>query len=1534
MATLDPKRTKRHLDAFDWDPLFREELGWLKSDGLAALELEVGGEVFGFTPVAHLGGVVAFEVASPDGRIPGTPVRRMVHKAVEPSAREHILLFTDGRRTQTVWSYPVYDGTALKTARSHHFVKGQPPDLFISKLAGLFFDMEELSDSGDASLVEVTRRVRSALDVEQVTKKFYAAFKGEQEALAERHITGIDAERTRRHYASVLLTRLMFVYFLQKKGFLDSGDRDYLGSKLAAHQAHIRGILDPPSLYRRFLRPLFFEGFALRPAERSDETNALLGDIRYLNGGLFLEHPIEEDHPDLDVADAAVEGILGVFDRFTWHLDDTPGGRADEINPDVLGYILEKYVNQKAFGAYYTPPELTGYLCDATLDRLLVERLSDDAEASATLDLPARRFDSLADLLTNLDDDLAWRLLGVLKEVTVLDPACGSGAFLVAALKKLLTVYKAVLGHAELSKDANLKGWLAEAHAHPSTGYFLKKEVITRNLYGVDLMPEATEIAKLRLFLALVASAERPEDLEPLPNIDFNLLDGNSLVGLLDVSDEALVGAGDAKVGAMFAAQEFRDSLREKDRLVDLYRGTAETVDRDDDSGTLLQIRDRINTVRAEGQRTLDQVAAEQMHNLGVKVKEATWDGKKARYATRRLAKEDVAALRPFHWAYEFSRILARGGFDVIVTNPPWDILKPNDKEFFETRSDAVSKNTMRIEDFTTHRAAFLAAHPEVQAEYEDYLTSFPHQSAYFRSAPEYGHQVSEVNGRKQSSDLNLYKLFLERCFRLLHDRGHCGIVIPSGIYTDLGTKGLRQMLFEETSVTALFGFENRKLVFEEVDSRFKFVILTFEKAGTTERFPATFMRHDPAELARFPDEGAVEVEVEAVKRLAAESWGLMEFAVPLDAQIAEKMAQFPALGDEVAGAWQIGLTAEFHMTNHAGLFETEPGPGRLALWEGKMVHQFDADFAASRYWVDEAAGREALTKRGMEDAGQDYDYQAYRLGFRDIAASTNERTLISAIIPPPAFHGNKVPTVKVFDEEGERLVSDATQLYLCAVWNSFTLDWLLRKQVTTTINFFYVYQLPVPRLREGHPAFDRLAELAARLVCTTPAFDALAATMGLGDHTAGVTDATHRARRPPRRDRRPRGAPLRPHRSRVHARPLPRRHHRLPPRPGRRPRGRARRLPRPRVPPGHRPRRPPDRRRRERPRRVQGDLRRGQPNRREAQGRAPLGAQDRLRLPQRLRRHPPARHCRRRHRARLGEGLRQMPDHESERRRVGEQAPHHPPRPARPAALVRPRPRHLPRDRRRGGLPRPRRPERPADTARRRLLRPLRQHDARADGRRGRAVAGKSAAHPRLLIHARDRHRDHRLRRFARRRTDGAEGARRRRGRDQSDGRIGRGLSAGRQEVGDPRAPGGGAGAGRHQPAARPVRHLRRHHVEAVRYPDWQGRVRHRRGVRRGVRAVEAEADAQAGDHVLLPRVQVLPEDRRRNSAVRRRASLPREGAGPRAYVDLSQRSPLRRHRPSPPRGSRSRRDESDVGQEDTRTPRCCEAVEPSTIG
>ena len=114
-----------------------------------------------------------------------------------------------------------------------------------------------------------------------------------------------------------------------------------------------------------------------------------------------------------------------------------------------------------------------------------------------------------------------------------------------------------------------------------------------------------------------------------------------------------------------------------------------------------------------------------------------------------------------------------------------------------------------------------------------------------------------------------IYMPFLEQCFNFLRSGGDCGIVIPSGIYTDLGTKQLREMLFTQANVTGLFGFENRKEIFEGVHRSFKFVVLTFEKGGSTRGFPAAFMRHDVAELDRFPTQDTIRIPIKMVRQLS-----------------------------------------------------------------------------------------------------------------------------------------------------------------------------------------------------------------------------------------------------------------------------------------------------------------------------------------------------------------------------------------------------------------------------------------------------------------------------------------------------------------------------------------------------------------------------------------------------------------------------------------------------------------------------------------
>src|SRR3989338_4063059 len=209
----------------------------------------------------------------------------------------------------------------------------------------------------------------------------------------------------------------MFIYFLQKKGFIDNGDLEYLQNKLKSTKAKGKD-----RYYSDFLKPLFFEGFAKPEDERPDKATKILGKIKYLNGGLFLFHPVEGANPKISVPDKAFENLFSLFERYSWNLNDTPGGQDNEINPDVLGYIFEKYINQKAFGAYYTRPEITEYLCEHTIYKLILDKINTPGIPGV---LKPRSFDSIAELLLNLDASLCRELLmKILPSLSLLDPAC------------------------------------------------------------------------------------------------------------------------------------------------------------------------------------------------------------------------------------------------------------------------------------------------------------------------------------------------------------------------------------------------------------------------------------------------------------------------------------------------------------------------------------------------------------------------------------------------------------------------------------------------------------------------------------------------------------------------------------------------------------------------------------------------------------------------------------------------------------------------------------------------------------------------------------------------------------------------------------------------------------------------------------------------------------------------------------------------------------------------------------------------------
>lgn len=942
----------------------------------------------------------------------------------------------------------------------------------------------------------MAHRLQKGFDIEKITKKFYQEFQREHLQFLP-FIQGIDRESDRKWYTSVILNRLMFVYFLQRKGFIDN-DFNYLQNQLQASQRRGKNLF-----YRQFLQTLFFQAFAQPESQRDETVTALVGKVKYLNGGLFLQHPLENLYQNICIDDQAFENILDLFSRYSWNLDDTPGGSDDEINPDVLGYIFEKYINQKAFGAYYTRPEITEYLCDRTINKWIVERSNQH--------YPRKQFASISELLINLDSPLCQLLIeDILPQLSILDPACGSGAFLVAAMKTLIGIYSAVIGTIELRGDSKLKQWLTEVRkSHPSLGYYIKKRIISDNLYGVDIMEEATEIAKLRLFLALVAAAQSVTELEPLPNIDFNIMSGNSLIGLIRVDEKSFNLMGEENILQTLTAQNYQAILAEKNRSIELYKEHAfrlGEVEGTPQENRLQMLRNHIEDVNRESVQKLNQILLDEFSGkLSIKYESAQLTGKAKK---RLLTLSDMQSLKPFHWGYHFDKLITeKGGFDVIITNPPWEVFKPQAKEFFSQHSDLVTKNKMDIKTFEKEQKKLLT-NPEIAQAWLEYQSQYPHVSLYFRSSEQYKNQISIVNGKKQGTDINLYKLFVEQCFNLLHPRGECGIVIPSGIYTDLGTKQLREMLFSQTNVTGLFCFENRKEIFENVHRSFKIAILTFEKNKQTLSFPVEFMRHDVEELQRFPHKDSLVISVDLIRKLSPDSLSVMEFKQDIDIHIAEKMSRFPLLGETLPDTWNLKLTREFDMTNDSYLFKTEPAEGRLPLYEGKMIHQFTHRYALPKYWLDEKEARQALLKRGEVDKGQILDYQTYRLGFRDVARNTDIRTMIATILPPNLFCPHTMSLEKI---DKQPTISLKEKCYLLSIFNSFVFDRSIRDKVTSHLSFFYIYQTPIPRLKEGDKYFQEIVENAAKLICTTEEFEQLAKEVGIGSHKNGVTEEGER---------------------------------------------------------------------------------------------------------------------------------------------------------------------------------------------------------------------------------------------------------------------------------------------------------------------------------------------------------------------------------------------------------------------------------------
>lgn len=869
---MNKQQFKQYIETFDFTTLFNL-LGWafIKE----TTPVKANEETYTLQSVAEKSGFRII-VCQPDknGNIPEHPIRLKIDNQVSTLFKEHLLIFINKNQTQQVWQTVHKEISKPAKLSTVNWSKGQEPELLYQKAGGLIFTLEE---EDIITIVDVVDRVSENFyqNTERVTKQFYDRFKKEHTSFLS-FIKGIDGKADKDWYASLMLNRLMFCYFIQKKGFLDQ-NKNYLRDKLNLCKEK-KGKDKFYSFYRSFLLVLFHEGLN-EPAQK-EKIKVEIGKIPYLNGGLFDEHELEKSY-EIDIDDKAFERLFDFFDQYEWHLDTRITASGNDINPDVIGYIFEKYINDRAqMGAYYTKEDITDYISKnciipwlfdetarhytkafgtngeiwtglkASTDKYIydavkfgideplpkeiavgikdvakrtewnkpapanvglpneiwrevVERRNRFGEVKSkiekgeitaindfiTLNLNIRQFTQ--DVIENSNDaDFIKAFYKALNNMTIIDPTCGSGAFLFAAMNILEPLYHACIMRMQaFTEDEDRENELKkktfnnkykyfkevleniQSEQHPNLEYFIYKTIILNNLYGVDIMKEAVEIAKLRLFLKLVATVDadykKPNlGLEPLPDIDFNIRAGNTLVGFASKAE--------LKTGSLDFQEDEKKVLEQMEKVSMAFKRFKKIQL----SGSVIDYAD-FKTAKDDYQKRLNELK----ENLN-KSFYNSFGNHKIGY------KKWLTTHQPFHWFAEFYEIIhGEGGFDAIIGNPPY-------------------------------------------VEYKDVKN------------------VYTISGYSTLPCGDLYAFCTERSINFLKSNGVMGLIIPISIFGTDGFKTLQNSVKRNLDQLWVSTFSNRpSQLFDGAQKRLTIIIGRKAKNASQIIFTTTYLRWKKSEF-------------------------------------------------------------------------------------------------------------------------------------------------------------------------------------------------------------------------------------------------------------------------------------------------------------------------------------------------------------------------------------------------------------------------------------------------------------------------------------------------------------------------------------------------------------------------------------------------------------------------------------------------------------------------------------------------------------
>lgn len=974
-------------------------------------------------------------------------------------------------------------------------------------------------------------REKLRFGVEDALKALGQGFLSHPDNLALRAALQSGALPTRDYFNQLLrlVYRLIFLLTVEERGLL-----------------HIDGTDDG-------IKRLYTEGYSLkRLRERSvkrsahDRFSDLWEATKIVFRGVATGEPLlglpalsgifaKAQCTALDAARLENRALLLAVFKLAWLRDDSSLSRVNwrDMGPEELGSVYESLLElvpqitkdgrqftfatggetkgnaRKTTGSYYTPDSLVQVLLDSALEPVVKGTIAKHPENPVE----------------------------ALLDVSIVDPACGSGHFLLAAARRLA------------SHVARLT-----ANGTPSAAEYRHalRQVVGRCIYGVDLNPMAVELCKVSLWMEAV------EPGLPLTFLNSHIQHGNALLG---TTPELMA------TGVPDAAWDFIEG---------------------DDKKTASALKKR-NKMAAEGQRSLDTLwskpsdaetqsvaravaeleAASDASPAALALKEAQWDGilGSAEYRHQKLVADawcaafvwpmqpgDVAEVAPtnelwrqirdgqgqppalttktvgelaeqyrfFHWKLQFPQVFAKGGFDVVLGNPPWDTLSPDAKEFFSVYDGAIRFQSKGEQEATISQLLLV---PSIASAWER------NRRAIFGSAfflKQSGRFTLFAPGNLGKGDFNLYRLFVELALRQVREGGVAAQVVPDGLYSGANSMALRQELFERFRLDLLLGFENAKEVwFPGVDSRAKFALYAAQKGGVTSIFPAAFWIRSPLDLAAARGGNSLQLPVTMVREFSPDALAVMEFRGQRDIDIARKMyARFPPLGHVVPNSAHRAYLRELESGHVQGLLTEDRSA--LPHYEGRMVAQYDHRAKGYRSGRARAAVWEDLPFGSPQKSIQPQWYvhadgvpeQAklrigeYRVGFCDVASPTNERSLVAAMLPRNCIAGAKVPTVMMLSDQPRRDLL----LWLAAA-NSFAMDFLVRMKVSLTMALTILDSLPFPRLPAGDVAAQAVVHGALLLTCTGPEMNALWDEMAQSGvvparkatEIPGVLDATER---------------------------------------------------------------------------------------------------------------------------------------------------------------------------------------------------------------------------------------------------------------------------------------------------------------------------------------------------------------------------------------------------------------------------------------